>query len=938
MNNTYGLVWNDARQCWCAVGETARRNGKQSSGGKRLIAAAASLLGLVATGAHALPFGVLDMKGDADISKSADNKSMLIHQKSDKLLTNWWTFGVARDERVSFQQPTDKSIALNRVIGPHMTEIQGKLDANGRVFLVNPNGVVFGKGAQVNVGGLVATTRNISDEDFLNGKYRFSGTSQRAVVNEGTITAAEGGSVALLGAQVSNSGTIQAKLGRVALGAGNTMTVNFDGNGLLNLQVDDGAVDAQVHNGGLLKADGGEVLMTARAAGDLLGAVVSNTGTIEAKGLNSRSGKITLEGGLVKVAGKLDASAQGADASGGVVTTRGERVEVANDVQVDTRAAGGRTGTWKIEAANGGVGGAAGTGDAIRAATLARTLGTTNVELANTKGSLTVGEAVAWSGDGKLTLTSRKGDVDLKQALDASGTNAGLTVNAAKQIRLHDKVMLTGRNAHLELNAGNGRTLTNPKAVVTLSGENASFRANGEDYTVIRDLAGLRNVDAKLGGRYVLGAAIKGSGRFRSIGGSEAFAGVFDGLGNTISGLSIHNDGPYVGLFGSNFGRIENLNLQAVSVRGDGYGMVGTLVGLNGGTISHVTARDVRATGGGSLGGLVGANLGTGVIEHVSLTGRVDGGAYTSRIGGLVGANLAGPNGEQGTIADSVADTQVSVAASGRAVLLEGAGGLVGVNLGRITRSSSAGHVGTSEAGATLGGLVGRNGGLIEHASSTATVVAGSGWSDAGGLVGMNTGIVIDSSASGDVSSLYGASAIGGLVGRNRGVVRASQASGNVYSNGGDMIGGLVGWNLGIVDASSSAAYVKSAYGAGQVGGLVGRNSGKVTDSHATGQVDAGKGAIAGGLVGYNDRDGVIEQSSASGNVFGADASEVGGLVGRNAGRIAGSSAGGTAKGGPGATVGALVGVDDGGTLTGNAVGGGAARLPAVGGRALAMR
>ncbi|WP_415265708.1 filamentous hemagglutinin N-terminal domain-containing protein, partial [Burkholderia ambifaria] len=101
------------------------------------------------------------------------------------------------------------------------SQIDGQISANGRVFLVNPNGVMFGAGAQVNVGGLVASTQNLSDADFLAGNYRFSGSSKQAVVNHGTLTAADGGSIALLGARVTNNGVIQAKMGSVALGAGN---------------------------------------------------------------------------------------------------------------------------------------------------------------------------------------------------------------------------------------------------------------------------------------------------------------------------------------------------------------------------------------------------------------------------------------------------------------------------------------------------------------------------------------------------------------------------------------------------------------------------------------------------------------------------------------------------------------------------------------------
>ncbi|RAQ11235.1 filamentous hemagglutinin, partial [Burkholderia cepacia] len=400
MNKAYSLVWNEAQGGWCAVSETARRRGKTGSG-KRLMAAGVSLLGLAATSAYALPTGGEVASGKADIATSADGKSMSINQHTDKLITNWQDFSVAGGERVSFRQPDVKSIALNRVIGTNGSQIHGQIDANGKVFVVNPNGVVFGAGAQVNVGGLVASTKNISDADFLAGNYRFSGASGQSVENAGTITATEGGSVALLGARVSNTGVISAKAGRVALGAGDALTVNFDGNGLLNLQVEGGAMDAQAHNGGLLSAEGGEVLMTARAANGLLNAVVNNNGTIEAQGLKERNGKIVLDGGVVQVAGKLNAA-------GGDVTTRGEQVKVAVDAQVDTRSASGRTGTWTIESANANVDGA---DAAIGAATLSRTLGATNVALTNTSGDLTVDGAVNWASDHTLALTSQKGDV-----------------------------------------------------------------------------------------------------------------------------------------------------------------------------------------------------------------------------------------------------------------------------------------------------------------------------------------------------------------------------------------------------------------------------------------------------------------------------------------------------------------------------------------------
>ncbi|KEZ01848.1 filamentous hemagglutinin, partial [Burkholderia sp. MSh2] len=228
------------------------------------------------------------------------------------------------------------------------------------------------------------------------------------------------------------------------------------------------------------------------AANGLLNAVVNNSGTIEAQGLGTRDGKIVLDGGLVQVAGTLNAA-------GGEVTTRGRQVKVAADAQVDTRSTSGRTGTWTIESANANVDNADG---ALGGQTLSRTLGTTNVALTNTSGDVTVDGAVNWTSDHTLALTSQHGDVALKQAVTASGAKASVKANAAGEIRVDDKLALTGEQAHLELNSAKGHRFTQDNASATLSGRNASFSSNGEAYQVIHDVAGLRNVDRDLKGRY----------------------------------------------------------------------------------------------------------------------------------------------------------------------------------------------------------------------------------------------------------------------------------------------------------------------------------------------------------------------------------------------------------------------------------------------------
>ncbi|KVL09725.1 filamentous hemagglutinin N-terminal domain-containing protein [Burkholderia ubonensis] len=996
MNKTYALVWNHAQGCWNAVGETARRRGK-ASGSKLVAAGAVSLLGLAALPAHALPTGHAVVAGQADIATSVDGKTMSINQHSDKLITNWQDFGVAGGERVSFHQPGSTSIALNRVIGTHGSQIDGRIDANGKVFLVNPNGVMFGAGSQVNVGSLVASTQNLTDADFLAGNYRFAGTSAATVANAGNITAADGGSVALLGARVSNTGVIQAKMGRIALGAGHAFKVNFDGSDLLSVQVDGGAVDAQASNGGLLRADGGEVLMTARAAGDLLNAVVNNTGTIEARGLSNHGGRITLDGGTVLAGGTLDASATAGQ--GGEVATRGANVRIADDAKVDTRGANGRSGTWKIDTANARV--ADDANATIGAATLSRNLDTTHVALTGASGDLSVEGPVNWSGDHTLSLASQRGGVKLQRALNARGSRAGLEVNAAKRIDIDGPLALTGANAALALNSGNGHVL-NDNAAVTLSGANASFSANGQAYRVIHNVDQLRAVDTNLNGRYVLGNAIKGSGAFRSIGGDAAFTGTFDGLGNTISGLSVYNDGPFVGLFAGNFGTIANLTLDSVSVRGTAnYGigpvMVGSLVGANiQGTLSNVHARNVVVTSGGSAaniaGGLVGTNL-SGTIDRASVSGRVEGNRYTTALGGLVGENITSPDSRLGTatIARSRADASVSIQAAGTSPDngQNGFGGLVGFNSGDIRDSSSHGAVSVATVGATVGGLVGRNTGTVGGSDASGRVTAGTA-SVAGALVGFNAGAIAASRASGGVNAgarstaggLVGINvaagtidnskgtgtvavagndaAAGGLVGRNDGRVSRSSASGSASVGANGTAGGLIGINGGHVEHGNASGAV-SVLANSDAGGLIGRNTGTVDSSHAQGTVSAGADSNAGGLVGLHSR-GSIVLSDASGSVSGGARAKIGGLVGLNGGEISRSSSSGTVSGGLNATLGGIVGMDFGTTqassttsriaytqgygqrygglagfamtsMKGNTASGDAARVPLVGGQ-----
>ncbi|MDB5720022.1 MAG: filamentous hemagglutinin, partial [Alphaproteobacteria bacterium] len=383
--------------------------------------------------AQSLPEGGSVSSGAATIVNAPGQ--VTVNQSTRNVAINWDSFNIAAGNKVDFVQPDSNSVALNRVLGADPSLILGSLTANGKIFLVNPNGVLFGRGAKVEVGGLAASTLDISDSDFNAGRYLFTGTSRASVVNQGEINAADGGYVALLGANVSNDGLISARLGTVALAAGEAVTLDVAGDGLLSVAVDKGAVNALISNGGMIRADGGQVMLTAQAAGQLLATVVNNSGIIEARTLGSRNGRIALLGdmhkGVVNVGGVLDASApDGGD--GGFVETSAATVQVADTARVTTSAPSGRTGTWLIDPADFTI---APLGGNISGATLSAQLVTNSVVIStlplpgdtNTgNGDINVDDAVAWvalsTAPTTLTLNAYR-DVNFNAPVSATNGN-----------------------------------------------------------------------------------------------------------------------------------------------------------------------------------------------------------------------------------------------------------------------------------------------------------------------------------------------------------------------------------------------------------------------------------------------------------------------------------------------------------------------------------
>lgn len=340
-----------------------------------------SALSLGASSVDAMPEGGVIRSGEGAVSQNG--REMTIRQDSGRLAMDWTNFNVGKDETVRFQQPGKDALALNRVTGNQQSVIDGSLLSNGHVLLVNPNGVVIGKNASIDVGGLVASTAQVKDnfmKEFGNstGAFSLGGVSDGKIINEGTIQA-EGGLVALHAAKVENSGTISNTGGSAVLAVADTLTLTPDADGKLNFTVDGKTAEASALNKGAITADGGTIVMTADSASDVMSTVVNNSGTLQARTLRkNEKGQILLDGGdkgQVEVSGTLDASGteEGQSAGnikvigektivhdgtnllargnvdGGKIETSGDVLNLGDNLAIDAAGVNGKHGEWLLD-------------------------------------------------------------------------------------------------------------------------------------------------------------------------------------------------------------------------------------------------------------------------------------------------------------------------------------------------------------------------------------------------------------------------------------------------------------------------------------------------------------------------------------------------------------------------------------------------------------
>jgi len=281
-----------------------------------------SLLLISATCAFALPEPEEVVSGTAEFSYP-DNTTLNINA-SDRAIINYRSFDIRENESVIINLPDVNNAILNRVLGDKASDILGNLTCNGIFVLVNRNGIYFGPKANIDVGGLIASTRDITNSDFLDSKYVFGKMSgeqlDSLLLNAGTINIRRGGFGVLIAGAVENQGTIISYVGTVAMAAGDMVRLDISGNRLISLAIDQptastivdrngNPVTDQLKNTGTINADGGMVLLKAESITDVFRKVINLDGYIKADRLENHDGEVRIvSNGNVSINGTISAT------------------------------------------------------------------------------------------------------------------------------------------------------------------------------------------------------------------------------------------------------------------------------------------------------------------------------------------------------------------------------------------------------------------------------------------------------------------------------------------------------------------------------------------------------------------------------------------------------------------------------------------------------
>jgi filamentous hemagglutinin family protein len=424
----------------------------------------AACLAIYSSSSLGLPKGAVPAFGKATVEQTSATQ-LNIKQTSLTAGLDWSSFSIAANERVSISQPGSSSVLVNRVLGNDPSQILGKLQSNGSVWLINPRGIFFGQNSVVDVGGLLASTLSITNENMFSGRLTLSkgsGSNAGDIVSEGLITAPQG-SVVMVAPQLTHSGRIEAP--RVGLLAATDVQLDLEGDGLIFFNPrNDGSLQTRLNLLGSVKADGGTAEMRAVARAGFADTVLNLEGVVQARSIGKRNGSIVIDGGrsgITQVSGQLDASGAATGERGGDIRVLGDRVGLFGNATIDASgAAGGGTVL---------VGGALyGAGDVP---TASQTVVGANARInasATDKGN--GGQVVVWS-DGSTTF---QGSIEARGG--ANGGDGGFVETSGKQTLIF---------------RGTVNTLA-PK------GETGTLLLDPQDIVISDDAVGVRADDAEL--------------------------------------------------------------------------------------------------------------------------------------------------------------------------------------------------------------------------------------------------------------------------------------------------------------------------------------------------------------------------------------------------------------------------------------------------------
>ena len=738
--------------------------------------------------AEDLPSGHNLAAGSVSVSQSGPS-AMAIRQSSDRAVLNWDGFSIGSDAAVDVQQPRAGAALLNRVTGPLPSRIDGRLSANGQVFIVNRSGVVVGSGGQVDASAFVASSLDTSDGDFMAGRLRFTGDGSSAEVrNEGTIRIRTGGHAALLGGRVVNTGLVEVPLGKVGFGAGEMATLDLDGDGFLQVAVpssDDPQVPL-IDNSGGVSAHGGTVVMSAATARQAIRHAVNLSGYAEARSVSGRSGHIVLgggPGGNVTVTGRVDA--QSADkAPAASVTITGFNIGLQGA---------------RITAHGGGSVRIGGDFHGAGALPLAETVTADRETWISADGGPNGdgGSLVVWAdGDTRFFghVSARGGvsdgdggtvEVSGKQTLTFDGSIDTSAPNGATGLAILDPTdfLVTDRPS--------GETGPAPEnTIYTDTLEGLLERTNQELATAPSDDNGEGNItiDGALSwssaNRLALAAYndLVLNAPITAPAGSLSISGTVPDLGSSSDGMVLPSSTADidVGAFWLTSAKWVQTaaNIAGFSADRFSLGENATFLRAQGGTGSAASPYLIGDIYG--FQGLDSANLGSTFFRladdiNAAGIGGWNTGTGFNAIGEANDPFLGSLDGDGHVISGLTSNK-----ATGEIIDANGVFGVIGKG-GTVSRVSFS-DLDISGEG-SVGGLASQNAGTISAVQITGNVRGGTG--TIGGLVGENTGQISDVSvqvavSAGNAAAAFGDIRIGGLVGDNSGSIVRSQAIGSV--------------------------------------------------------------------------------------------------------------------------------------------------------------